>query len=217
MPALKALSLIQQRIIPIAAFTANGDQASLRKAIEDGLNEGLTINEVKEMQIHLYAYVGFPRALNGLATFMTLLDERKAKGIKDEKGKEPDPLPSNKSSVELGKAVQIELVGRPVAGPLFDFAPDINTFLQSHLFGDLFLRGVLDYPSRELATVSALASIEGVESQLKSHIMIAINVGLSEAQLMEVATLLGVIAGKQESIRVSQAIQQALHPETNNH
>lgn len=217
MLSLKALAQQQQRIVPIAAFTANGDQASLRTAIQDGLDAGLSVNEIKEAQIHLYAYVGFPRALNGLATFMTVLDERKANGIKDEIGKQPATLPSDKTSLELGKEVQTELVGRPVSGPLFDFAPDINTFLQSHLFGDLFGRGVLDYQYRELVTISALASIEGVESQLKSHIMIATNVGLSEAQLTEMATLLGMTVGNRESIRVAQAVKQALHPETNSH
>jgi 4-carboxymuconolactone decarboxylase len=32
------------------------------------LGAGLTINEIKEVQIRLYAYAGFPRAPNALAT-----------------------------------------------------------------------------------------------------------------------------------------------------
>lgn len=39
----------------------------------------------------MYAYTGFPRSLNGLGTFMTVLGERKEKGINDEIGKEPRP------------------------------------------------------------------------------------------------------------------------------
>jgi 4-carboxymuconolactone decarboxylase len=213
MPSLKALTQQQQRIVPIAAFTANGDRASLKAALNEGLDAGLTVNEIKEVQIHLYAYVGFPRALNGLATFMTVLDERKAKGIKDQTGEEATPLPTDKSSVELGKEVQTELVGRPVSGPLFDFAPAINTFLQGHLFGDLFGRGILDYQNREIVTVSALASIDGVDSQLKSHIVIATNVGLSEKQLAEVASVLDMTVGKTAGIRAEQAIKQVLHQE----
>jgi 4-carboxymuconolactone decarboxylase len=208
--SLKALTQKQQRIIPIAAFTANGDQESLKTALQEGLDAGLTVNEIKEVQIHLYAYVGFPRALNGLATFMTVLDERKAKGIKDETGKEPTALPLDKTSLEFGKEVQTQLVGKPVSGPLFDFAPAINTFLQSHLFGDLFARGILDYQSREIATLSALASIDGVDTQLKAHIRIATNVGLTEAQLTVLAAVLSERVGKQAGLKAEQALQAVL-------
>jgi len=213
MPVLKALTQKQQRIIPIAAFTANGDLTSLKTALNEGLDAGLTVNEIKEVQIHLYAYAGFPRALNGLATFMAVLDQRKEKGVEDETGKTPTALPADKTSLELGKEVQTELAGTPVTGPLFDFAPAINTLLQSHLFGDLFSRDILDYQSREIATVSALASIVGVDAQLKSHIGIATNVGLTEVQLMEVATVLNMKVGKKQGVGVEQAVKQVLQPE----
>lgn len=210
---LQALSKKEQQLIPVAAYTANGDLESLKTALNDGLDAGLSINEIKEAQIHLYAYVGFPRALNGLATLMGTVNVRKEKGIKDVIGKEPTPLPSDRSSLELGKEVQTQLAGRPVTGPLFDFAPGINTFLQSHLFGDLFGRGILDYQTREIVTLSALASVVGVEPQLKAHISIATNVGLTEEQLSELATVLEMTVGKTEGTRVKQAIKQVLHPE----
>jgi 4-carboxymuconolactone decarboxylase len=214
--SIHALSVKQQAIVPIAAFTANGDLESLKSAIRSGLNAGLSVNEIKEVQIHLYAYAGFPRALNGLATLMTVLDERKVEGIEDPTGKEASPLPEDKSSLEVGKAVQTELVGRPVSGPLFDFAPGVNQLLQRHLFGDLFARGILDYQSREIATVSALASLDGVESQLKSHIAIASNVGLTETRLAEVAALLSEAVGDAEGRRAEQAIRAVL-PEHGEH
>lgn len=207
---IHVLSEKQQAIVPIAAFTANGDLESLKTAIPTGLNAGLSVNEIKEVQIHLYAYAGFPRALNGLATLMTVLDERRAQGIEDPIGKEASPLPEDKSSLEVGKAVQSELVGRPVSGPLFDFAPSVNELLQRHLFGDLFARGILDYQSREIATVSALASLNGVDSQLKSHIAIASNVGLTETQLAEVAAVLSKAVGYTEGRRAEQAVRAVL-------
>ena len=205
-----ALSAKQQGIIPIAAFTANGDLASLKAAIRAGLDAGLSVNEIKEIQIHLYAYAGFPRALNGLATLMGVVEERKAAGITDPIGEEARALPADKSPLELGKSVQTELAGRPVTGPLFDFAPAINTFLQSHLFGDLFGRGILDYQSREIATLSALANIPGVESQLKAHIGIATHVGLTEKQLSALAAVLNQRVGMQAGQRAEQALQAVL-------
>lgn len=215
MTDIDALSTKQQRIIPIAAFTAKGDLEQLRSAIEAGLDAGLSINEVKEVQIHLYAYAGFPRALNGLATLMGVVEERKARGINDPIGKQASSLPADRSSLDVGRQVQTELSGKPVTGPLFDFAPDINQLLQSHLFGDLFARDILDYEGREIATLSALASMDGVESQLKAHIRIGSNVGLTHDQLSALATVLGDTVGKQEGDRAGQALQAVL-PEQGN-
>lgn len=211
---LDALTPNQQRMIPIAAFTANGDLHRLNTAVAAGLDAGLSVNEIKEIMIQLYAYAGFPRALNALGVLMNTVETRKAAGIKDEAGPAATPLPANKTSQEFGQEVQTQLVGKPVSGPLFDFAPAINQFLQSHLFGDLFGRGILDYQGREIATVSALASMDGVDSQLKSHIAIANNVGLNQKQLRALATVLADTVGKQEGMRTEQAINAVLSNES---
>ena len=207
---VQALSAEQQAIVPIAAATAKGDLDALKRAIGAGLDAGLSINEIKEVEIHLYAYAGFPRALNGLATLMGVVEARKAEGITDPVGPAVSGLPEDKSSLDVGKAVQTELSGKPVTGPLFDFAPAINEFLQSHLFGDLFARDALDYRSREIATVSALASLDGVESQLQAHIGIASNAGLTDKQIRELAMVLTQTVGKKEGRRAEQAIDAAL-------
>src|ERR687893_402453 len=69
-----ALSAKQRSIIPIAAFTATGDQERLRTALTEGLEAGLTVNEIKEILIQMYAYAGFPRSLSGIQTFMAVID-----------------------------------------------------------------------------------------------------------------------------------------------
>ena len=58
----KELSAKQRAVAPIAAFTAKGDQAKLRTAMERGLGAGLSVNEIKEILIQMYAYCGFPRS-----------------------------------------------------------------------------------------------------------------------------------------------------------
>ena len=60
----------QQAMIPIAAFTARGDMNRLTLALNEGLDAGLTVNEIKEILVQLYAYCGFPRSLNALGCFM---------------------------------------------------------------------------------------------------------------------------------------------------
>jgi 4-carboxymuconolactone decarboxylase len=68
-----ALNQKQQCIIPIAAFTAEGDIAPLKPALNQGLDAGLTVNEIKEVLVHLYAYTGFPRSLNALSAFREVM------------------------------------------------------------------------------------------------------------------------------------------------
>ncbi|TQS42546.1 carboxymuconolactone decarboxylase [Cryptosporangium phraense] len=157
----------------------------LRRALNDGLDAGLSINQIKEVLVQLYAYAGFPRSLNALGAFMTVLDERKNAGIEDEAGEEPGPVPAD--SLAAGTRNQTRLTGAPVTGALFEFAPAIDHFLKAHLFGDIFGRDNLDWRSREIATIAALAGLDGLDSQLASHLAIGRNIGLSEDELRDAA------------------------------
>jgi len=165
----EGLNAKQEKIVTIAAFTAKGDLDKLKTALNEGLDAGLTINEIKEVLVQMYAYAGFPRSLNGINTFISVLEEREQKGIKDELGKETSPMPANKSRLELGTEIQTRLIGALATGKYITFAPAIDQFLKAHLFGDIFGRDNLDFQSREIATISALASMEGVNSQLQAH------------------------------------------------
>jgi 4-carboxymuconolactone decarboxylase len=204
------LSAKQQSIIPIAAFTANGDLQKLKSALHEGLDAGLTVNEIKEILVQMYAYTGFPRSLNGINTFMDVIKEREQKGIKDKPGKEPGPLPVNKSSIELGTEIQTRLAGRPVTGAIYTFAPAIDQFLKGHLFGDIFGRDNLDFASREIATISALSSMDGVNSQLEAHIRIGFNTGLSEVQMRSLIDVLQAKAGKREADNADSALNKVM-------
>lgn len=181
---LSALTQKQQLILPIAAFTASGDTAGLKDALTAGLDGALTINEIKEILTQMYAYCGFPRSLTALSTFMNLLQEREKSGIKDKTGAVPRPLPENADRNKIGTDIQTGLVGKPVKGPLFEFAPAIDQFLKEHLFCDIFYRGVLTEQERELATIAALAALPA-EAQLASHLDISRNTGISPQQLQD--------------------------------
>jgi 4-carboxymuconolactone decarboxylase len=137
--AQQALSRKQQSIAPIAAAMAVGDLAQLNAALNQGL----------------YAYTGFPRTLNALGELMKVVDARKQRGLQDAPGREPGPVPTGRELLAQGTANQTKLVGSPVRGPLFEFAPQVDEYLKTHLFGDIFARDNLDWQSRELATVLA--------------------------------------------------------------
>lgn len=192
----------QQAMIPIAALTASGDMTRLTTALHEGLDAGLTVNEIKEVLVQLYAYCGFPRSLNGLGCFMAVMNARQAQGIVDEEGPSATPPAADWDSLSAGRDTQTALVGRAVNGPLFDFAPAIDTYLKSHLFGDIFQRDVLDWPTRELATISALAAIPGAESQLKSHFAISHHNGITPEQFQ---AFIAVLAAKCSSDMAANA------------
>ena len=195
----------QQNIVAIACLEAKGDLENLSGAIHTGLDEGLTVSEIKEVLSHLYAYTGFPRSLNALGVLQQVLAERKAKGIRDREGKEADPLPDDFDALKEGTAIQTKLSGAPFD---YTFAPATDYYLKAHLFGDIFARNNLTFPERELVTVSALSGIKGVEPQLKSHVRGAKNMGLTDAEIHFIPGVLLQKVGEPEAYRAKKAIAE---------
>ena len=198
----QALTAKQRSIVQIAVFTAKGELQALKPALNKGLDAGLTVNEIKEVLVHLYAYCGFPRSIRGLQTFLEVLDERKAKGISDKTGADASLINQEQSKYDRGKKVLGELTKMPQDRPLTGygaFAPAIDTFLKEHLFADIFERDVLTYAERELVTISVLSAIGGVEPMLNSHLNICLNVGLTPSQLNEFVSVIKSTLGEKEA------------------
>lgn len=196
------LTAKQQAIAAISGLTAKGDPENLKTALAGGLETGLTVNEIKEVLVHLYAYCGFPRSLQGLNTFIVVLEERKKKGIKDIVGREATPISTAESKYERGKKNLEKLTGRPEPAQKTGYAafsPEIEVFLKEHLFADIFERDVLNFTDREIATISALIALGGVEPMMQSHMTIGLNVGLSEAGLKQILSVIESNVGKKEA------------------
>jgi 4-carboxymuconolactone decarboxylase len=204
----------QQSIVTISAFTAKGNITGLQKALNTGLDAGLTVNEIKEVIVHLYAYCGFPRSIRGLQTFMAVLEERKAKGITDKLGKEAKPIQDTGSKYERGRKVLEALTGQPqseVRTGYAAFSPEIEVFLKEHLFADIFERDILSYTDRELATVSALVNLGGVEPMMQSHMGIALHLGITESQLKHLLSLIETNVGRKEAEAGRQVLSNVMN------
>jgi len=213
MTAENVLSPKEQSIIAISSLTAKGDLDKLKTALSTGLEAGLTVNEIKEALVHSYAYCGFPRSIRGLQTFMEVLDERKAKGINDNLGKDASPIDQTGSKYERGKKILGELTKTPQPETLTGysaFAPTIDTFLKEHLFADIFERDVLTYTERELVTVSVIATIGKAEPMLRSHLAICLNVGLTPEQLQQFVTVIKSTIGKKEAKSAQKVLDEVL-------
>ena len=205
---MNTLSFNEQQAAALSAMAcheARGDQSSLAIAINEGLDAGVTVSQIKEALSQLYAYTGFPRSLNALGTLQKVLQERKAVGKTSIEGKDATPLPHNYDALKQGPEVQTKLSGQPFN---YTFCPAEDYYLKAHLFGDIFARDNLTHADRELITVSALAGLEGVEPQLAAHVRGARNMGLTDAQLLAIPKALLAKVGKTQAQRAAIAIQQ---------
>ena len=204
--ANEVLTAREQAIVAVASYTGKGDLEHLKSALTQALEAGMTINEIKEVLIHAYAYCGFPRSLRAIQTFMQVVDDRKADGINDPVGREASAIKDNRSRYERGRDVLAEISGTPADTPKVGyavFAPTIERFLKEHLFADLFGRDLLTWRERELATVSILAGVGGVEPMAYGHMSICLHLGITVGQLSALLNIVETNLGKtySESLR----------------
>ncbi|QOP41162.1 carboxymuconolactone decarboxylase family protein [Sulfurimonas marina] len=207
------LNVRQQAIISISAFTANGDIVKLKSELNAGLESDLSVNEIKEILIQLYAYCGFPRSLNGINAFIDVIKEREAQGIKDNIGKEATPLPKDMDKDAYGAKVRRELAGwdkEPPAQGYQLFTPVMDVYLKEHLFADIFARDVLNHQERELVTIAALAAMSGTQGQLQFHFGAAINSGFTLSQMYAFVKVLNIKIGQKEAKIADKVLSDVL-------
>ena len=184
--AQNTLTERQLLLCACASLEAQGDMQRLDPAIRRALDGGVTVNELKEAFSQLYAYTGFPRSLNALGVLSNVLDDRKAQDIADNEGKpfvRPALWDNAEQALKQGTEVQTKLIGGKPFN--YDFCPQDDYYLKSHLFGDIFAGNQLSAADRELVTVAALSSLKGVEPQLASHKAGAVNMGNTKEQVDE--------------------------------
>jgi 4-carboxymuconolactone decarboxylase len=131
---------------------------------------------------------------------MAVINDRKMKGITDTEGKAASTV-KDPDKYQTGKKTLQTLTGREEKAPAGAnaFAPAIDAFLKEHLFADIFNRDVLTFRQRELATISALAAMTGVEPQLQAHIGMGMNTGITEGQLKQAFGVIESCIGKKEA------------------
>ncbi|MBR1793067.1 MAG: carboxymuconolactone decarboxylase family protein [Bacteroidales bacterium] len=186
----QSLNERQRNLGVIACLEAQGDLTRLSTALHQALDNGITVNEIKEAFSQLYAYAGFPRSLNALGILSKVIDERKAQGLTVNEGKpwtRPAIWDDARQAESKGTEIQTQLSGRAFN---FDFCPQNDHYLKAHLFGDIFAGDQLSAADREIVTVAALSGMKGVEPQLISHKRGAVNMGNSPEAIEELCRYL---------------------------
>ena len=188
----------QKGLAACACLMAQGDMNRLEPTVSMALKKGVTIKELKEAFSQLYAYTGFPRSLNALGVLSKVLENGRSseshpslledgrvvtdEGIANKQPewqegkpwKRPAEWDDAKKAYELGVKNQTQLSGKPFN---YEFCPQDDYYLKSHLFGDIFAGDQLTNADREIVTVAALSGLEGVDPQLAAHKKGAVNMG----------------------------------------
>ena len=183
----KILTERQKGLAACACLMAQGDLDRLEPAVKMALDNGVTINELKEAFSQLYAYTGFPRSLNALGVLSKVLENKQTNWQEGKPWTRPAEWDDAKAAYELGKKNQIQLSGRAFD---YEFCPQDDYYLKSHLFGDIFAGDQLSHADREIVTVAALSGLEGVAPQLAAHKRGAVNMGNSQELVDELCAWL---------------------------
>ena len=177
----------QKGLAACACLMAQGDLEWLEPAVKMALDNGVTINELKEAFSQLYAYTGFPRSLNALGVLNKVLDNKQPSWQEGKPWKRPEIWDDAAKALKQGTEVQTKLSGRSFD---YNFCPQDDYYLKSHLFGDIFASDQLSTADREIVTVAALSGLEGVAPQLAAHKQGAVNMGNSQELVDELCAWL---------------------------
>ena len=85
--------------------------------------------------------------------------------------------------------------GKNVVASLKDIAPDLSKYIIEYAFGDIYSRPGFSLKQRELVTIACLAALGNAVPQLKVHIHGALNVGLTQSEIIETFIQVSVYAG----------------------
>ena len=112
-----------------------------------------------------------------------------------------------------GRDVWFEMRGPAVAQAALDQAAqhemtrDLRQFLFEHCFAAVWARPGLERSTRSIITISVLAAL-GRTEELKSHIRMGLNNGLTREQLKELFLHVGVYAGAPSAVSAVRAAME---------
>jgi 4-carboxymuconolactone decarboxylase len=112
---------------------------------------------------------------------------------------------------ERGRQRLAELAGErgeSVMAALEEVSPDLARYVIEFGYGDIYSRPTLDDQARQLAAISALSAMGGAEPQLEYHIGIALNVGVSPAQVVETVLFLSPFVGFARTLNAVRSVKR---------
>ena len=172
-------------IVTVAALIARNQTVEMPYYINLALDNGVTPREISEIITHLAFYSGWGNAMSAVAVTRDVFARRR---IGDDQLAQVSP-----QLLPVDEKFEADRVAR-VGGQFGTVAPGVLQYTTDVLFRDLWLRPDLAPRDRSLVTVSSLIA-SGQGAQLSSHLNIAMNNGLTQAQASEALTHLAFYVG----------------------
>lgn len=161
------LSLKQREMITCVTLATMQTLPQLKAHAGAALNVGVTPLELREAMYLTAPFIGFPKMLNAVSTVNEVFKER---GISLPLENQTTVTEDNRH--EQGAAIQDKLYHGGISGVLSgipgNLDEDVSHFLTDYFFGEIYTRGTLDIPTKELLGYCILTTLEA-ESQLQSH------------------------------------------------
>ena len=181
-PALKTQ---QREMITLTCLTVLKRDNQVRRHLGNALNLGLTPIQIVEILMHSSFYSGVPATLDALTIASEVFKE---KGVDYTPQEIFDPSETPDDLYDRGVARRTEYMGPPASGgqgPVTQAEREFSRLTTEYYWGSIWNRPGLDLPDRSICTMAALTAL-GRESQLASHIRGALNVGLTQEEIVEV-------------------------------
>jgi 4-carboxymuconolactone decarboxylase len=193
-------------MVQIASLIASHAVAEYRVMLEAALEVGVTPVEVKEIVYQAVPYTGMARTFDFLHATNEILTSR---GI-------ALPLPGQSTTTPetrqaRGLEVQKRLLGERIDEMYAKSSKDqlhIQHYLSANCFGDYLTRTGLDLKTRELLTLSMLASLGGCEAQLAGHVAANLAAGNDRGMLVAVVTHLLPFIGYPRTLNAVRVINE---------
>ena len=74
-------------------------------------------------------------------------------------------------------------------------APDLANYVVEFVFGDIYSREGLDLKTKQMLTITMLATLGNAKPQLAYHIKCGLNIGITREEIIHIMTHLSVYAG----------------------
>ena len=83
----------------------------------------------------------------------------------------------------------------PIENVLLESAPDLAKYIYEFAFGDMHSRPGLTMKQREISIIASLTTLGHAKIELESHINMALNIGVTREEILEVIMQMAVYAG----------------------
>ncbi len=193
-------------LVQLASLVASQSVAEYRVMLGAALQVGITPVEIKELVYQAVPYTGMARVFDFLHATNDVFKDR---GIS--LPLEGQSTTTRATRREKGLEVQKRLFGEQIDQMYAQSPKDqlhIQRYLSANCFGDYLTRRGLDLKTRELLTLSMLASVGGCEAQLAGHVKGNLAAGNDRKLLISVITQLLPFIGYPRALNALRIINE---------